>query len=435
MYKKTIVTALAFVTLAVLGGAILINNDTSADNVADDRTTAAAGPTADSAAAARGAYVATQADCAACHTVPGGKAYAGGYGLKTPFGVIYSTNITPDRKTGIGDWTERDFFRAVRHGQHKNGQLLYPAMPYNAYVKISDADMHDLWVYMRTLEPIEQQATSNTLGFPYNIRLSLLGWNLLFFDNAPFTVHPEKSKEWNRGRYLVDGAGHCAACHTPKNLLGGDTSDYLEGAELLGSYAPEITGDPYRGLGSWSSEQIQTYLKTGSNHQAVASGPMGEAIEFSTQHLHDQDLAAIADYLKSLPGSGTTAPKVVEASAPQMQRGAQVYEHNCMACHNVAGEGISGMVTGFADNPGIRTPSGSNLIATVLKGGKAVATEHNVTGAGMPSFDWKLNDADIAAVLTYVRNSWGNAAPAIESSQVERARGTLGAAMQMHRQY
>ena len=435
MHKKTIITALAFVTLSVLGGAILFNGDTSADDVADDRITAAAGPTTDPAAATRGAYVAAQADCAACHTVPGGKPYAGGYGLETPFGMIYSTNITPDRKTGIGNWTERDFFRAVRHGQHKNGQLLYPAMPYNAYVKISDADMHDLWAYMRTLSPIEQEATPNTLGFPYNIRLSLLVWNLLFFDNTPFSAHPDKSEQWNRGRYLVDGAGHCAACHSPKNLLGGDTNHYLQGAELLGSYAPEITGNPYRGLGSWSSEQIQAYLKTGSNHQAVASGPMGEAIEFSTQHLNDQDLAAIADYLKSLPGSGTTAPKVVAASDSQMQRGAQVYEHNCMACHNVAGEGISGMVTGFADNPGTRTPSGSNLIATVLKGGKAVATEHNVTGAGMPSFDWKLSDADIAAVLTYVRNSWGNAAPAIESSQVERARHTLGAATQMHRQY
>lgn len=435
MNKKITVSALMVVLLAGLGGALLLNGDTSAVNVADDRVAAADATPVDPAAAARGAYVAVQADCAACHTAPGGKAYAGGYGLETPFGVIYSTNITPERSSGIGSWTERDFFRAVRHGRHRNGQLLYPAMPYNAYVNINDADMHDLWAYMRTLQPVEQAAPSNTLGFPYNIRLSLLGWNLLHFDNKPFVPRAEQSAQWNRGRYLVDGAGHCGACHTPKNLLGGDTGLYLQGAELLGSYAPEITNDAYRGLGNWSSEQIQTYLKTGANHQAIASGPMGEAVEFSTQHLTDADLAAIAGYLKSLRGSGAKPPKPLAGTEPIMQRGAQVYEYNCMACHNVHGEGIKGMVTAFADNPGVRTPSGSNLIATVLKGGKAVVTERNLTGAGMPSFDWKLSDADIAAVLSYVRNSWGNAAPAVQADQVARARDSLGAAVQLHAEY
>lgn len=435
MKKKNILTALSVLALTGLGAALLVNGNTTAVNVADDLVVAADATPVDAAAAARGAYVARQADCAACHTVPGGQAYAGGYGLETPFGTLYSTNITPERSTGIGNWTERDFFRAVRHGRHKDGQLLYPAMPYNAYINISDADMHDLWAYMRTLQPVRQTAPANTLGFPYNIRLSLLGWNLLHFDNKPFVPQAEQSAQWNRGRYLVDGAGHCAACHTPKNFLGGDTGQYLQGAELLGSYAPEITNDAYRGLGSWSSEQIQAYLKTGANHQAIASGPMGEAVEFSTQHLTDQDLAAIAEYLKSLPGSGAEPPQPLAASDAVMQRGSRVYEYNCMACHNVKGEGINGMVTAFADNPGVRTPSGSNLITTVLKGGKAVATEHNLTGAGMPSFDWKLNDEDIAAVLTYVRNSWGNAAPAVQADQVARARSTLGAAMQLHTEY
>ncbi|QCI12872.1 c-type cytochrome [Pseudomonas putida] len=435
MNKKKTVTALALMALAGLGGALLINGDTTAVNVADDRVTAADATRVDPAAVARGAYIARQADCAACHTAPDGNAYAGGYGLQTPFGIIYSTNITPERSSGIGNWTERDFFRAVRHGRHKDGRLLYPAMPYNAYVNISDADMHDLWAYMRTLQPVRQSAPANTLGFPYNIRLSLLGWNLLHFNNKPFVPQAEQSEQWNRGRYLVDGAGHCAACHTPKNLLGGDTDQYLQGAELLGSYAPEITNDAYRGLGNWNSEQLQSYLKTGANHQAIASGPMGEAVEFSTQHLTDADLAAIAEYLKSLPGSGAAPPRPLAVSEPMMQRGAQVYEYNCMACHNVNGEGINGMVTAFADNPGVRTPSGSNLIGTVLKGSKAVVTEHNLTGAGMPSFDWKLSDADIAAVLTYVRNSWGNAAPAVQAEQVARARHTLTAAKQLHAEH
>ncbi|QXI30885.1 c-type cytochrome [Pseudomonas vanderleydeniana] len=435
MTKATKRAALACAVAAALGLALYFNGSTAADEVADNQVTAAATLAADPAAVARGAYVSIQGDCAACHTVPGGRAFAGGYGLQTPFGVIYSTNITPDIKTGIGNWTERDFFRAVRHGRHKNGQLLYPAMPYNAYVKISDADMHDLWAYMRTLQPVEQSPSHNTLGFPYNIRHALWGWNLLFFDNAPFVTQPAQSAAWNRGRYLVDGPGHCAACHTPKNFLGGDTGRYLQGAELLGSYAPEITADPYRGLGSWSREQLQTYLRTGANHQAIASGAMGEAIEFSTQHLNDQDLAAIAEYLKSVPGSNSIKPQAMATTEPVMRRGAQVYEQNCMACHNVAGEGIAGMVTGFADNPGIRTPSGSNLVAAILKGSKAVTTSGNVTGAGMPSFDWKLGDADIAAVLTYVRNSWGNAASQITPEQVATARRTLDAKPQMLRHF
>ncbi|MBK4992220.1 c-type cytochrome [Pseudomonas sp. S37] len=435
MKTKTLLASCIALALAGLTAAVLHSNDSAADNVADDQLTGADALAVDPAAVARGAYVSAQADCAACHTKPGGSAFAGGYGLQTPFGVIYSTNITPDPQTGIGRWTERDFFRAVRHGQRKDGQRLYPAMPYNAYVKISDADLHDLWAYMRTLQPVQQAPTPNTLGFPFNIRQTLLGWNLLFFDNTPFVSQPEQSAQWNRGRYLVDGAGHCAACHTPKNLLGGDTGRYLQGAELLGSYAPEITGDHYRGLGSWSAEQIAVYLKTGANHQAIASGPMGEAIEFSTQHLSNQDLTAIAEYLKSVDGSKTTPPPAIAASEPIMQRGAQVYELNCMACHNVNGEGLPGMVTGFADNPGIRTSTGENLIATVLGGGKAVITHHNLTGAGMPSFDWKLSDEDIAAVLTYVRNSWGNAASEIQTPDVTRTRQELGKHLPMKNRF
>lgn len=276
MHKKTIITALAFVTMTVLGGAIMFNGDTSADNVADDRTTAAAGPTVDPAAATRGAYVAAQADCAACHTAPGGKAYAGGYGLETPFGVIYSTNITPDRKTGIGNWTERDFFRAVRHGQHKNGQLLYPAMPYNAYVKISDADMHDLWVYMRTLEPIEQQATSNTLGFPYNIRLSLLGWNLLYFDNSPFTVNPDKSEEWNRGRYLVDGAGHCAACHTPKTRWEATRATTFKAQSYLAATRPRSPATPTVAWAAGAANKFRLISKPAQTIRRLHPGRWGK---------------------------------------------------------------------------------------------------------------------------------------------------------------
>jgi len=426
--KTRIIAGLAVVVLAGAGVALYTNGSTQADDVADNQVRAAEATTPDLAAIKRGAYVAVQGDCAACHTAPGGQGFAGGYGLQTPFGVINSTNITPDPQTGIGNWTERDFFHAVRHGKRKDGALLYPAMPYNAYVKMSDGDMHDLWAYMRSLKPVQQTPAANTLGFPYNIRLAMLGWNLLFFKNTAYVPAPEQSTQWNRGRYLVDGAGHCAACHTGKNALGGDTDAYLQGAELLGGYAPEITNNAHVGLGHWSNEQIQQYLKTGSNDKAVAGGAMGEAVEHSTQYLNDNDLADIAVYLKSLPGSNAMAPQPLAATDPLMHRGAQVYETNCMACHNVKGEGINGMVTGFADNSGIRSASAASLVSTVLKGGRAAATEANPTAAGMPSFAWKLNDGDIAAVLTYVRNSWGNAAPAVAADQVAKARTALKAA-------
>lgn len=426
MKYKVIVAAGLFV-LAGLGVAVYEKNNSRADNVADDSQRADAGVTLDPGAVKRGAYVAIQGDCAACHTKPGSEAFAGGYGLQTPFGVIYSTNITPDAATGIGSWTERDFFRAVRHGKRNDGAQLYPAMPYNAYVKMSDTDMHDLWAYMRSVSPVNQQAPTNTLGFPYNVRLAMLGWNFLFFDNSPFSPVAGQTEAWNRGRYLVDGAGHCAACHTPKNLLGGDTSAYLQGADLLGGHAPEITNNAYLGLGQWNQEQVVQYLKLGSNHQAVASGAMGEAVENSTQYMTNQDLAAIAEYLHSLPGSEAKSAHPVAANDSKMQRGALLYELNCMACHNVKGEGIEGMVTGFANNPGIRAPGGASLISAVLKGGRAVPTAGNPTAAGMPSFAWKLSDADIAAVLTFVRNSWGNAAPSIDEQQVSTARTALNA--------
>lgn len=209
--------------------------------------------------------------------------------------------------------------------------------------------------------------------------------------------------------------------------MGGDTGAYLQGADLLGGHAPEITDNAHLGLGNWSAEQVQAYLKTGSNDKAVAAGAMGEAVEHSTQYMHDADLAAIATYLKSLPGSGAQAPAALAGTDLSMQRGARVYENNCMACHNVHGEGIDGMVPAFADNSGMRSVAGANLISAVLKGGRTAATESNVTAAGMPAFGWKLNDEDIAAVLTYVRNSWGNAAPGITGAQVAKARSALQA--------
>jgi mono/diheme cytochrome c family protein len=272
-------------------------------------------------AVTRGRYVAIAGDCAACHTDPAhGKPFAGGYALETPFGKLLASNITSDKTTGIGGWTEAQFTRAVREGKGREGENLYPAMPYNAYVKVTDQDMHDLWAYMQTVPAVDNKVVSNQLPFPFNIRLMMMGWNLMFFDKTPFVPVASDSAQINRGAYLVQGLGHCAACHTEKNFLGGDKSGaFLQGGDLAGWHAPEITGNPYVGIGGWTPQEIVQYLKTGSNHIAVASGPMAEAVTNSTQHMTDDDLLAIAGYLKSLPGSDALKPQPLAATDSAMK--------------------------------------------------------------------------------------------------------------------
>jgi len=429
MNRKILGFTLVVGALAVVAGVGLWRSgDASRDDVANDTVKAADDFNADKASVQRGAYVAIASDCAACHNAPGSStSFAGGYKIETPFGVLVSSNITPDRATGIGNWTERDFFRAVRHGKSPDG-LLYAAMPYNAYVKLSDADMHDLWNYMRTVKPVSQRIVSNQLPFPFDIRLVNLGWNLLFFDNTPFAGNPDQSAAWNRGAYLVEGPEHCAVCHTPKNALGGDRHGaYLQGGNLGGWYAPDLSANAHVGLGQWSVGDITAYLHDGSNHVSVASGPMAEAVENSTQHLIPSDLLAIATYLKSVPPSDATAPTPLAADDAQMKRGHEVFDVNCAACHSSSGQGVPGMVTGFAHNPGTQSPAVGSLVTSVLQGGRGAATTGNPTGAGMPSFAWKLNDADVAAALTYVRNSWGNAGAAVSADTVAAARKQLKA--------
>lgn len=423
-----VVVALMVLLAAIFVPKLIRSLDASADTVADAQVKAADAGPLDAAAVARGQVVAVAADCAACHTRPnGGASYAGGYGLQTPFGEIVTTNITPDRKTGIGEWTERDFFRAVRHGRTPNG-FLYPAMPYTAYVQVSDTDMHDLWSYVRSLPAVASTGEGTHLPFPFSIRTLVAGWNMLFFDNRPFKPDAGQSAEWNRGRYLVDSLGHCAACHTPKNVLGGDKGGaYLRGGSLQGWFAPELSSGAEHGLGSWTAPQIAEYLKTGTNAHAVAAGPMAEAVEHSTQFMPDTDLAAISTYLKTLPGTAGGNHAALAATDPVMQRGAHIYASQCSACHTAGGAGIPGMATRLSNNPLVRAPDPTSLIHVVLKGGRAAATQSNPTAAGMPAFAWKLSDDDAAAVLTYVRNANGNAAPAVTKTQVAALRERLSA--------
>ncbi|WP_311790699.1 MULTISPECIES: c-type cytochrome [Pantoea] len=426
--KKTTLAGGAVVIAGIIAAGLLWQNgDTSADEVADNQTLTSQPPAAaDAAAVARGRYVAIAGDCVACHTAPGSKeAFSGGYSISTPFGGIFASNITPDKETGIGNWTERDFYRAVRHGRGKEGEHLYPAMPYNAYVKVSDQDMHDLWMYMRSVKPVHYKVPETNLGFPYNIRLAMMGWNLLFFRNSGFETDPDKSAEFNRGAYLVEGLEHCGACHTPKNLLGGDTDAYLQGSNLSEWHAPDLTSNRYVGVGNWSEEQIVDYLKLGSNHVAVASGPMAEAVTNSTQYLNDGDLRAIATYLKAQPASATQPPQPQNPDSALMKTGANVYSANCSACHNSDGKGIPNLAASLANNPGLLGDDASSIITTVLQGGRGAVTQGNPTSGAMPSFAWKLTDEQVAAVSTYIRNSWGNAATPVKAEEVAGKRRLL----------
>lgn len=374
----------------------------------------------------RGHYVALASDCEACHTQTNKPAYSGGLALHTPFGDIVASNITPDSETGIGSWTEKQFDAAVRHGVGSHG-FLYPAMPYNAYAKLSDQDVSDLWAYIKQIPGVKNQVQQTQLPAPYNHRLLLAGWNFLFFDEGVYRPDPQKSAEWNRGAYLVEGPAHCSTCHTAKNSLGGDIKQAFGGMTLQNWHASDITPNPHIGIGKLSDNQLFSYLKTGTNDISVASGPMGEAVEKSLQHLTDSDIKAIITYIRSVPASSYQAPAALPASDPVMQHGKKVFEAQCIACHISNGAGVPDMIPGFAHNPIVNAPDPSSLIHSVLTGVMGPQTVGNPTGAGMPRFDWNLSDGDIAAALTYIRNNWGNAAPAVTPQAVATMRQNLHA--------
>ena len=376
----------------------------------------------------KGEYLTIAADCAACHTNPGsGKPFAGGRTIETPFGNVVAANITPDRETGIGGWSGEDFKKALKTGIGKGGVHLYPAMPYVYYSKMTDKDVEAIWAYLSTIQPIRNPVVSNQLPFPYNIRASLWFWNLLYRPQPGWHADPGKSAEWNRGAYLVEGPMHCGACHTPKSLLGGDTNAALQGYSIQGWHAPNITNDNRLGLGAWSAEDIVRYLKTGHNKVAAASGPMGEEVERSSSKISEKDLKAIALYLKDQSPPESPAPEAVAASDPVMKAGEAIYKDQCAACHKLDGSGVADLFPALRTASSVRAEDPASLIHVVMNGAKSASTSEAPTGPGMPSYAWQLTDQQIAAVLTYVRNTWGNAAPSVSESVVKSARTSLAA--------
>jgi mono/diheme cytochrome c family protein len=374
----------------------------------------------------RGHYLAIAGDCAPCHTAPGGNPYAGGRTIETPFGTLVSSNITPDRETGIGAWTDDEFVNSMQEGTGRGGRRLYPAMPYTYYTGVTREDALAIRAYLTTLDPVRNEVISNQLPFPFNIRASLAVWNALFFKHGAFEPVAGKSGQWNRGAYLVEGLGHCGACHTAKNVLGADkTSRALRGGELQGWYAPNLTDDPRIGLGSWSVDDVVAYLKTGHNNISAASGPMSEVVVASTSHMTDADLRAMAVYLKDHPPQGGGSREPVSEQDRVMRAGQAVYLDNCAACHSAAGTGIPQLFSALKDNPSVLADDPISVIRVVLQGAQSVATDSAPTGSSMPAHGWKLSDEQVAAVVTYIRNSWGNAASVVSASDVKSARRQL----------
>jgi mono/diheme cytochrome c family protein len=377
---------------------------------------ASAAATPENAQVAQGRYLAVVGDCEGCHDRPGGAPYAGGLPLNTPFGTIYTANITQDRQTGIGSWTADDFWKAMHTGVRPNGAKLYPAFPYPYFTHATRAESDALYAYFRTLPAVSYQPPPNKLPFPLNIRFLVTFWNALYFkpDTAP-TVGPSS------GQHIVQGLGHCGACHTPKTFLGGDQAGHeLEGGKLDNWFAPALNADLRTGLGAWSTPEVAEYLKTGRNSRANGSASMADVIHYSTSQMSDADLAAVGDYLRAHP-----APLVPTTSKPDakvMAAGEAIYVDECSACHAVDGKAAPAYFPPLPGAAVTQQTDPTTVIRFILSGTQTVATDARPTPLSMPSYGWKLNDAEVAAVATYVRNSWGNAAAPVSASDVAKLR-------------
>ncbi len=389
-----------------------------------------------------GEYLAIAADCGACHSAPGGKPFAGGLKLDSPLGAIYSTNITPDPDSGIGKYTLEDFDRAVRHGIAKNGVTLYPAMPYPSYAVMTDADVAALYDYfMHGVEPAAAPAHANGIPWPLSIRWPLAIWRKLFapspnapvFDGSRFT-----DPVLARGAYLVEGPGHCGTCHTPHALtlqekaLNDSSPVFLAGGPAIdGWVAVNLRGNAADGLGSWSKEDIVATLRTARNkEQTVIGSAMSDVVVHSTSHLTDEDLLAIAAYLKTLPPapkdlarySADPATAAALTAGRETSRGAELYDDNCAACHRSDGAGSANVLPKIAGNSTVLSTDPDSLIRLVLSGSSLPGTARAPSPLGMPGFGWRLSNEEIAQLLTFIRSSWGNQAPSVSARDVAKVR-------------
>jgi len=388
---------------------------------------ALASPSGYAALRARGAYLARASDCMACHTRRGGAAYAGGRSIATPFGELISPNLTPDRQTGIGNWSADDFWRALHNGVSKDGRLLYPAFPYTNYTRMPRADADALFAYLQSLPAVNAPNAPHQLRFPYDQQIMLAAWRAIYFRPGSFQPDPQRSAEWNRGAYLVQGPAHCSACHSPRNWLGASEGETLAGALLpmQGWYAPSLTAPQEAGVQQWPAARIVQLLQTGRSGDAGVSGPMAEVVSRSLQHLDAADLGAMAEYLQSLPVSATPAPATPDnspATRNMLAAGEQLYGRHCADCHGAKGQGQAPAYPALAGNRAVTMLHSVNAVRSVLHGGFAPATAGNPRPYSMPPFGPVLSDTEVAQVLSFVRSAWGNQGAPVSASEVNRYR-------------
>ncbi|MGY3588434.1 mono/diheme cytochrome c family protein [Bradyrhizobium sp. USDA 4341] len=384
---------------------------------------------ADPAVIAKGEYLARAGDCIACHTAREGKTFAGGLPMKTPFGTLYTSNITPDPQNGIGTWTSDQFYQMMHNGRFPDGGLVYPAMPFASYTQVTREDSDAIYAYLRTVAPVRQLNKPHDLTFPFNNRSLILGWRTLFFREGEFKPDPGKSAEWNRGAYLVEGLGHCGMCHTPINALGGSSqSQAFEGGliPMQNWYAPSLTSNKETGLGDWTIEEIVDYLRKGVSAKGAVYGPMAEVVYNSLQYLNDDDVRAMAIYLKGLAQRGSpekpSTPLPSAESSLLLSFGKPIYDRECASCHGATGQGMPPDYPPLAGNQSIQMVSAVNPIRMVLNGGYPPGTSGNPMPHGMPPFAQKLSDDEVAAVVTYIRTAWGNRGESVSARQANELR-------------
>jgi mono/diheme cytochrome c family protein len=374
-----------------------------------------------------GRYLARAGDCESCHTAPGGQPYAGGRPVPTPFGIIYSTNITPDPDTGIGAWSEGDFYRAMHEGIDQKGERLYPAFPYPWFTHMTRGDVDAIKAYLDTVKPVRQVDREPKLGWPFSMRSMLAVWDKLYLDAKQFRPDPARSAQWNRGAYLVEGLGHCGACHSAKNMLGhADTDHPMQGGMAEHVFAPNLGAGERDGQGGRTREDIVEYLATGSNRYATAAGPMAEVVQASTQYLKQRDLEAMATFLKSLEGPEPETPNALDKDA--LRAGAALYVDDCAGCHMNDGAGVTNAFPQLRASSAIQAAKPDLLIAVILQGARSPATSAKPSGLMMPAFSNKLDDAEVAALTTYIRNAWGNHGSDVSKGDVAKLRNTLASA-------
>ena len=430
MTRRTLVVAVAVVVVIAVGAVVALN---ILHPGMLPSTAALSGPkqSATTSKIARGEYLARAGDCVACHTTAGGVEFAGQRAMSTPFGNLYVPNITPDEETGIGLWTPDEFYRMLHTGISRDGTLLYPAMPFASYTRVTREDSDAMYAYLMSVTPVKLKNRPHELRFPFNNRDLLIGWRTLYFKEGEFVPDPKQSAQWNRGAYLVQGLGHCSMCHTAINALGGSSdSKAFEGGMIPNQnwYAPSLTSNREAGLGDWSIKDIADLLQVGVSNRGTVYGPMAEVVYNSLQYLNDEDAEAMAVYLKALPQRDSEPPPGAQAKLVMpsvMESGRRIYDRQCAMCHGNEGKGQPPSYPPLAANPSITMASPVNSIRMVLNGGYPPGTRKNPRPHGMPPFSHVLNDAEVSAVVTYIRTAWENAGTPVTTAQVNDLRKLL----------